>query len=199
MTDDGAHRHGAQEPSAWVVRFLAGVAPGGHVLDVACGGGRHLRHARAKGHRVTGVDRDLSRAQDLAGMDGVTLIEADLEDGRPFPLAGTRFDGVVVCNYLWRAILGDMVDAVARDGVLIYETFALGHERHGRPRNPDFLLKPNELLEAVAPRLTVVAYEHGTVQGPHPKIVQRLAACGPDHDWAGAAPAPIAPSGGAGL
>lgn len=199
MTDDSAHRHGPREPSAWVVRFLEGVAPGGHVLDVACGGGRHLRHALERGHRVTGIDRDLSRAQDLSGTDGVTLLEADLEDGRAFPLAGERFDGVIVSNYLWRPILSDIVEAVAEDGVLVYETFALGHERHGRPCNPDFLLKPNELLDAVAPRLAVVAYEHGTVQGPRLKIVQRLAACGPDHDWAGAAPAPIAPSGGAGL
>jgi SAM-dependent methyltransferase len=175
--------HAPGGPSAWVERFLAGVKPGGDVLDVACGSGRHLRLARERGLRASGIDRDLTGVADLAGADGVRLIEHDLEDGRPFPLAGERFDGVIVTNYLWRPILPAIVRAVAEDGVLIYETFALGHQRHGKPSNPDFLLRPNELIEAVVPGLVAVAYEHGEIGGSSPRIIQRIAACGPKHTW----------------
>jgi SAM-dependent methyltransferase len=183
--DDEKHKHGSPDPAAWVRRFLPGVRNGGDILDVACGAGRHLRLALEQGYRVTGIDRDVSKVEDLAERSDVSLIEADLESGNRFPLRDLRYDGVIVTNYLWRPILPDIVGCVADDGVLIYETFALGHERHGRPSSPEFLLRNNELLEAVLPRLTVVAYENGLRQGTHPKIVQRIAACGLKHEWAG--------------
>lgn len=188
MSDDSPRKHGPTKPSHWVQRFLPGVKKGGDILDVACGGGRHLRTALEQGYSVTGIDRDLSQVEDLGIRPDVGLIEADLEAGRPFPLKDMRYDGVLVSNYLWRPILDDIIGCVSDDGVLIYETFALGHERKGKPSSPDFLLKNNELLEAVLPRLTVVAYEHGLRGGDYPKIVQRIAACGPRHPWANDSP-----------
>jgi SAM-dependent methyltransferase len=160
--------------SSWVQRFGAAL-PAGPVLDVACGGGRHLRHFRALGHDVTGVDRDLSGLADLAGAAGVELIQADLETGAPWPLGDRRFAGVIVTHYLWRPLLPAIVGAVGPGGWLLYETFALGQERYGKPRNPDFLLAPGELLEAVRGHLTVIAYEHGTRPDPL-AVVQRIAA-----------------------
>jgi len=68
------------------------------------------------------------------------------------------------------------VDSVAPGGLLLYETFAAGNERFGRPRNPDFLLKPGELLDAVRGRLRVLAYENLEISDPHPAAVQRIAA-----------------------
>lgn len=163
---------GGGAPSAWVVRFASQLPTSARALDLACGSGRHTRWLAARGAAVTAVDRD---AVALAGLrDVATVIEADLEGG-PWPLPGRRFDLVVVTNYLWRALLPRVVASVAPGGLLIYETFALGNERHGRPRNPDFLLRPGELLEAVRGELEVVAYEHGDCLDP-PRCVQRLAA-----------------------
>lgn len=150
-----------------------------------------MRLALEAGYSVTGIDKDLSQVEDLAERKDVGLIEADLETGRDFPLKDMRYDCVIVTNYLWRPILSDIIGCVADDGVLVYETFAAGHERHGKPCNPEFLLKANELPEAVLPRLTVVAYEHGLRGGDHPKIVQRITACGPEHPWAGKKPVSI--------
>ena len=62
--------------------------PGGTVLDVACGHGRHLRWFRALGHPVTGIDRDPLAVQ--AAAFGDEVIEADIENG-PWPLAGRTF------------------------------------------------------------------------------------------------------------
>ncbi|HEX7072934.1 MAG TPA: class I SAM-dependent methyltransferase [Hyphomicrobiaceae bacterium] len=168
--------------SEWVVRFLHGIPRGGQVLDVACGSGRHLRLGLAHGYKVVGIDRDLAGVADLKGQPGVELIEADLEIGNPFPLRGRTFAGVIVTNYLWRPILPDIVTCVAPDGVLIYETFALGQERMGRPANPEFLLNPGELVDAVRDRLVPIAYEHTTLSEPR-RIVQRIAAVGHGHPW----------------
>lgn len=195
MHTDRSGRKSAGMASPWVERFLAGVASGGRVLDVACGGGRHLRRARAAGHPVTGVDRDLARVADLADREGVELVEMDLETGAADPLSQRfgvgAFDGVIVSNYLWRPILGDIVAMVRSDGILIYETFAAGNADvgAGKPSNPDFLLKPGELLEAIRLHLVAIAYEHVMLGDPD-RVVQRIAAVGPQHAWLDAPPRP---------
>ena len=71
------------ESSAWVRRFAPLVLPGGAVLDIACGGGRHLRLFAAAGHPVTGIDRDLGGVTDLIDRSGIDLVQSDLEDGSP--------------------------------------------------------------------------------------------------------------------
>lgn len=168
----GAHGS-STPPSDWVVRFSADLAPGARVLDLACGGGRHVRLLAARGHHVTAVDRDAQALAGLSGIAAVTVV-ADIEAG-PWPLPDQRFDLVVVTNYLWRPLLAQIVASVAPGGWLVYETFAIGHQHHGRPSNPDFLLRPGELLDTVRGELRVAAYEEGLLDGP-PRWVQRIAA-----------------------
>lgn len=177
-------------PSEWVARFAGLVPPGGPVLDVACGGGRHARLFLARGHAVVGLDRDLSRIGDLGADGRFTAVPADLEDGSPWPLPGVRFAGVVVTNYLHRPLLATLPGLLLPGGVLIYETFAVGHERLGRPSRPDFLLRPGELLDAVRPDLTVLAYENGRIDSPGPRVVQRI--CAVRGEDAGRCPLPPA-------
>ncbi len=136
------------------------------------------------GYAVTALDRDVSAVLSIPGLDA---IQANLEDGSPWPLGTRTFHAVIVTNYLYRPALPAIVAAVAPDGILIYETFALGQARYGRPSNPDFLLMPGELLSAVHGRLTPFAYEHATLLNPE-RIVQRIAAVGPAHRWLETAP-----------
>ena len=160
-------------PSPWVRRWSAFIRPGGAVLDVACGAGRHARWLAGLGFEVDAVDR----APELfeSPPPGVTLRGADIEAG-PWPYAGRRFDAIVVTNYLHRPLLPTLVDALEEGGLLIYETFAQGHERFGKPSNPAFLLSPGELLHAVEGRLRVLGYEDLVVDDPRPAAVQRLCA-----------------------
>lgn len=163
-------------PSAWVRRHSALLRPGSKVLDVAAGGGRHTRYFKILGHHVTAIDRDISALRDLAGA-GVEILAADLEDGSPWPLGDQEFGGVVVTNYLHRPLFPRLAGALAPGGVLIYQTFGIGNERFGKPSNPDFLLRPGELLHfAAAHGLQVLAYECGEVTEPKPAIIQRMAA-----------------------
>ena len=164
-------------PSAWIARHARLVPKAGPVLDLAAGGGRHTRHFKGLGHPVTAVDRDVSGLADL-GEDGqITVIAADLEGDAPWPLGERRFAGIVVTNYLHRPLFPRIAAALQPGGVLLYETFGLGNERFGRPSNPDFLLKPGELLGfAEAEGLVVLAYHCGSVQEPKPAVLQRMAA-----------------------
>jgi SAM-dependent methyltransferase len=159
--------------SAWVLRFLPLISSGGRVLDLAAGGGRHTRLLVDRGYTVRAVDRDTAALAPLAG-PRCTVETIDLETGVPWPLGG-GYDAIVVTNYLNRPLFPAIGSALAPGGVLIYETFALGNERFGRPRNPDFLLRPSELLEASV-ALTVVAFEQGEVTKPYPAVIQRIAA-----------------------
>jgi SAM-dependent methyltransferase len=162
-------------PSPWVLRFAALVAPGGTILDVAAGHGRHTRALRALGFGVVAADVDVSGLADLKSDAGVVIKQVDLETGT-WPFAGRSFDAIVVTNYLHRAHFAHYISALAPDGVLIIETYGQGNELLGRPRNPDFLLKPAELLEAFGTHLHIVAYEHGAEQEPRPAVRQRLCA-----------------------
>jgi len=167
--------HELLAPSAWVKRW-AWLIPEGEVLDLACGRGRHARLLAALGHNVTAVDRDPEALAALTDVARVTTLQADLEGGNPWPLPGRRFAGIVVTNYLYRPLFPSLLAALAPGAVLIYETFALGNERYGRPSNPHFLLRAGELLDAFSPELTVVAFEQGYVSGPCPAVIQRI--CG---------------------
>ena len=162
--------------SPWILRFADHVRPGGQVLDLASGAGRHARLFLERGSRVLAIDRDVSGLADIRDHPRLELLEADLERDRACPFAGRRFDAVVVVNYLHRPLLSELVSAVAPGGLLLYETFTAGHERFGRPRNPDYLLTPSELLDAVCGRLRVLAYEDVEVDEPRPAAVQRIAA-----------------------
>jgi SAM-dependent methyltransferase len=160
--------HDIVAPSAWVVRW-APLITRGRVLDLACGSGRHASHLAGLGHEVTAVDRE---PQSLAG---VRFVQANLEDGSPWPLPGEEFRGIVVANYLYRPLFPVLERALAPGGVLIYETFMAGNERFGKPSNPAFLLGPGELWAAFG-SLHIIAFEQGHSLQPKPAMVQRLCA-----------------------
>jgi SAM-dependent methyltransferase len=157
----------------------ASVAPANcPVLDVACGNGRHARYFAQRGHTVEAVDRDGAVLAALTGISNVTTRCADIEVA-PWHYSGRMFGAVVVTNYLHRPLFPRLLEALAPGGVLIYETFAVGNERFGRPSNPDFLLRSGELLEVVRGRLRVLAYEDLFVESPKPAMVQRICAVRP--------------------
>lgn len=170
--------HGQGDACDWVQRWSHLVRPAGTVLDLACGHGRHMRWFAARGHAVTGVDKSPEAVQTVASLGEAVL--ADIENG-PWPLMqgaqARQFDAVIVTNYLWRPLFERISQSLASDGILIYETFALGNETVGKPSRPDFLLQPAELLRVFSP-LNIIAFEQGFLADP-PRFVQRLTASRP--------------------
>ena len=156
------------ECSAWMRSHAARIQAGDTLLDVACGRGRHARYFAERGARVTAVDRDAEALTALADVANVLTEARDLE-GAPWPYAAASFDAVLVCNYLWRPALSDLLDTVRPGGVLLYETFMVGNEVYGKPSRPDFLLRPNELITSVALDFEVVEFRQGLQRdGTHP-------------------------------
>ncbi|WP_395713887.1 class I SAM-dependent methyltransferase [Reyranella sp.] len=166
-----AHARGT--PSSWIVQWAGLVSNGVAVLDVAVGRGRHSRFFADRGHPVTAVDRDISAVDPHPAIE---VIQADLENGSPWPLGSRIFGAVVVTNYLHRGLMPDLLGALAPGGVLLYETFMVGNERFGRPSNPNHLLKDGELLDLARGRLSVTAYEARLISAPQMAMVQRIAA-----------------------
>jgi SAM-dependent methyltransferase len=169
-------QHGLGEPSRWVRRWTHLIAPGGAVLDVASGAGRHSRWFAAHGHPVTAIDRDAAALAMMRDEPNIVTVAADIENAA-WPLAAdATFAAVVVTNYLHRPLFPQLLRALGAGGVLIYETFAQGNETVGKPSNPAFLLTPGELLDAVRGQLRVIAFQDGFLAEPRPAFIQRICA-----------------------
>jgi len=147
-------------------------------LDLAMGQGRHARALARAGFRTFGVDLQFEavrRALDDAVADKV-MIAGWCADLRHHPLPRSRFDVIVVTRYLQRDLFVSIGDALAPDGVLIYETFTTLQRVCGRgPTSPDHLLEPGELRHAFG-MLEILFYEEVSAPDALARIVGRRAA-----------------------
>ncbi len=162
-------------PSAWIVKFAPLTKSQGHVLDLACGSGRHAKWLALQGYQVDALDRDPIATSSMQGIDGIRIQQIDLESTEP-PNFEHTYDGIIVSRYLHRPLLTTLTAILKPGGVLIYETFMRGNERYGKPSNPDFLLMPDELLNTYSPLLNVIDFEQGEVLEPKPAMLQRICA-----------------------
>ncbi|MDG1156584.1 MAG: class I SAM-dependent methyltransferase, partial [Litorivicinaceae bacterium] len=147
--------HGSSGPSEWIKEKLQSIIhPVKSAIDIASGAGRHSQLLSELSSRVTAVDRN----PELSGFFASTSVEflcLDLEQD-DWPLVGHTFDLVLVSNYLHRPNLPNILDLVGPNGFLIYETFGIGNELFGRPSNPNFLLRPNELRDSVGDEFLII-------------------------------------------
>ena len=170
------HKHTSNhsKPSEWVRKYANLISHGGAVLDLACGSGRHTRFLLERGIKVTALDYDISQLKDITNTKNLKTIEHNLEGSSPWPFASQAFDGIVVTNYLHRPLFPKIVESLAHKGVLIYQTFAVGNEEYGRPRNPEYLLSDDELLKVFGKHLHVVQYSYGFIKQPSPAVMQSI-------------------------
>jgi SAM-dependent methyltransferase len=119
----------------------ATLVPPGRVLDVACGEGRHASFFLQEGFKVTAIDREPRSIPGRVSYRPTSKAAAPGAAGRA--IRGDRRYQLPVPSPV-----PDASASLAPGGVLIYETFMLGNERFGKPSNPQFLLRPGELLEA---------------------------------------------------
>ena len=157
------------------MRFAPLIPKGSLALDLACGSGRHSQLLANLGYSVLAVDQDISVIQTIHS-SAISPKCLNLEE-ESWPLLGAKFGGIVVTNYLYRPHLDQLPELLEEGGILIYETFAQGNEKFGKPSNPNFLLNPGELLAFAARHsLKVIAYEDIYLDEPKPAMVQGLCA-----------------------
>jgi SAM-dependent methyltransferase len=129
-----------------LVRRAANLGP---VLDLACGSGRNGLYLARQDIPVVFADVRAQALDEVAAALGeqstARLWQVDFEQDGTEPLAGERFGAILVFRYLHRPLMPAIVDAIAPGGLVVYETFTVEQARHGRPKNPDFLLRRDEL------------------------------------------------------
>ena len=132
----------------------------GVALDLACGLGGNALFLARRGFTVHAWDiseRAIHLLTEFYGNSNVVLQTA-VRDVQKHPPKEDCFDVICVSYFLERAITGDIIAALRPRGILFYQTFI--HEKitvHG-PKNPDYRLGENELLQLFAP-LHVLAYQ----------------------------------------
>ncbi len=124
--------------------------PQGRVLDVAMGEGRNAIYLASLGFKVEGVDIS-GEAVEIAkktAMDyslDISAHVADLE--KDTYIAKDSYDVIICFNYLQRSLMPYIKAGLRKGGFVVYETYIIDQVRFGKPHNPDFLLKHNELLD----------------------------------------------------
>ena len=174
--------------SPWVEKYAKEIDGSlGPVLDLACGAGRHTNYLSLLGLHVVALDRDIEQLK-LLHKKGVSVVSCDLETvtkgktSYAWPFDKDSFSAIVITNYLHRPLFPAILASIKPGGILIYETFAVGNEVYGRPKNPDFLLQDNELLQRCVlnpsndSRFVCLGFEHGYVNQAGPAIVQGICA-----------------------
>ncbi|MFC1950916.1 class I SAM-dependent methyltransferase [Chloroflexota bacterium] len=156
------------EPSVFLVENMALLPKGGRALDVAMGAGRNAIYLAGASYNVNGVDisqEAITASLALAQKAGVIINTevADLESG--YRLPQNIYDVVICFDYLHRPLISQIKGALKSGGFIVYETFIVDQAEFGRPKNPDHLLKHNELLDIFAD-FRCLRYSEGIYPGP---------------------------------
>jgi SAM-dependent methyltransferase len=172
------------EPSSFFLAERARLreaAARGPVVDLACGRGRHALAAAELGARVLGLDRNPAPLRELEAEArsrrlALLPVRTDLETSHGIPVRSGSCGGVLVFRFLFRPLAPAICEALARGGLLLYETFTIRQRDLGQdPSNPAFLLQEGELPELFG-ALRILSYWEGLTEGPRPEALARLVA-----------------------
>ena len=164
---DGQHAEsgGTEQPSSFLREIIESDSwefPRGRALDIACGKGRNALFLAEQGFDVAAIDSSavaLEEGQRRAREKSLTISwqQADLEQIR---LPENSFDLVINFNYLQRSLILQLKAALKSGGHVIFETYLIDQQAIGHPKNPDYLLAHNELVDLFR-ELRVLYYREG--------------------------------------
>ena len=134
-----------------------------NLLDFASGDGRNCIPLSKRNILVTAIDKDQEKLDNYSNLKNINTICFDLETNEEWPLAREYYDVIIVVNYLYRPKIKKLINLLKEDGFLFYETFSVGNEKYGLPRNPNFLLKNRELLDIFRNELLPLSFFEGEI------------------------------------
>ena len=155
------------EPSQFLVDNVE-LLPGGRVLDVATGNGRNAVYLAKLGFDVEGIDISpdaVNTAFGLARKAGVSIKAQVIDLERGYLIEKDAYEIVLCFNYLQRSLIPYIKAGLRRGGMVVYETFIVAQAQFGKPTNPDYLLKHNELLDMFRD-FRCLRYREGVFKGP---------------------------------
>ncbi len=154
------------EPAQLLVDNIE-LLPKGRALDVAMGAGQNAIYLAKMGFEVEGVDispEAVSSALEVARKSGVNIRAqvADLENN--YDMEKGAYEVIICFNYLQRSLIPQIKDGLHKGGMVVYETFIVDQAQFGKPKNPDYLLRHNELLNMFRD-FRCLRYREGIVEG----------------------------------
>lgn len=155
------------EPAQFLVENIE-LLPGGRALDVAMGSGRNAIYLAKMGFDVEGVDVSpavVNTALESARKAGVAIRVQVVDLEGDYLIQKDTYEVIVCFNYLQRSLMPQIKGGLRKGGMVVYETFIVDQAHFGRPKNLDYLLKHNELLNMFRD-FRCLCYREGIVKGP---------------------------------
>ena len=164
-----------ERPTTWIIEQIKLLAPKKEiqVLDFASGNGRNSIHLAEKNRNITAIDKDSKKLVSYKHFEYINTICFDLETNQNWPLKEKYYDFIIVVNYLYRPKIKNLMNLLKNGGYLFYETFSIGNERYGSPKNKNFLLKDKELANLFGKENDILSYFNGKVIEEKISIKQR--------------------------
>ncbi len=164
-----------EQPTNWIIEQikLKSLRKKIQILDFASGNGRNSIHLATKNRIITAIDKDSQKLNNYKNFNYINTICFDLETNKKWPLKDEYYDIVIVVNYLYRPKIRELLKLLKNGGYLFYETFSVGNERYGSPKNPNYLLKNRELTNLFSKENEILSYFNGKVIEEKISIKQR--------------------------
>ena len=153
------------QPTTWIIKRIKLLAPKKNIqiLDFASGNGRNSIHLAGKNRNITAIDKDSMKLVQYDHFEHINTICFDLETNQNWPLKEKYYDIIIVVNYLYRPKIKKIMNLLKNGGYLFYETFSVGNEIYGSPKNPNFLLKDKELINLFSKENEILSYFNGKI------------------------------------
>ena len=148
-----------------LITDFAKLATGTKALDVACGMGRHSKYLASLGFDVDALDISSVAIETLQNIPNIHPKEVDFDT---YILPKNRYDLIVCIFFLKRELFPQMIDALNKDGILIYETFVYHPDNQQVPSQRSYLLEEGELEHTFGNALELIEsreYWDDTMEG----------------------------------
>ena len=150
----------------------------GKALDLAMGSGRNSIFLAMNGYEVDAIDYSsvaVNKLQSFVKEQSLT-ISVKQGDLTSFQIPDNTYDLIINFNYLERSLIPQIKKGLNQGGMLLFETYTIEQPRYGRPHNPDYLLKPNELLSSFSDLHIIFYHERLDLSAEQPQAIASLLA-----------------------
>ena len=139
----------SKEPSLFLKKKIHQL-PRGKALDLAMGTGRNSIFMAENGYMVDGIDSSevaVEKVRSFAERESLP-IDAKQADLTNYQIVENTYDVILNFYFLERSLFPNIMNGLKQGGMLLFETYTIEQPEYGRPHNPAYLLKPNELLQS---------------------------------------------------
>ena len=135
----------------------------GIALDLAAGRGANAFLLAQHGLQTHAWDISAVAIEQLQRASQDLNIHTQVRDVVALPPAENTFDVIVVSHFLHRQLIPSLIQSLRVNGLLFYQTFIRDVVQDSPPHNPEYRLRPNELLFLCQDLRLIVYREEGTI------------------------------------